>query len=166
MDEIIIGAEQELHLAPQTEKLKNAEEIAKISLELEKYPFIIEYDANEKDNIITTLQKLGCDEIKQLDFADCIVVSLSMAQLKAIKTLVGVEKVEKDYDYKCLINGVNKMLGAGIGLVEGILVLWVVCIALTAIGGTEVGADIFAAIASNPILSFIYNNNLLVMYIL
>ena len=108
MDEIIIDAEQELHLAPQTEKLKNAKEIAKISLALEKYPFIIEYDANEKDNIITTLQKLGCDEIKQLDFADCIVVSLSMAQLKTIKTLVGVEKVEKDYDYKCLINGVNK----------------------------------------------------------
>lgn len=65
-----------------------------------------------------------------------------------------------------VVNGVNKMLGAGIGLVEGILVLWVICIALTAIGGTEIGADIFAAIASNPILSFIYNNNLLVMYIL
>lgn len=108
MDEIKIGAEQEIYLAPETEKIENADEIAKISLGVEKYPFIIGYDANEKENIITELEKLGCDEIKQLDFANCIAVSMSMAQLKAIKTLVGVEKVEKDYDYKCLINGVSE----------------------------------------------------------
>lgn len=69
-----------------------------------KYPFIIGYDANEIENIITELEKLGCDEIKQLDFANCIAVSMSMAQLKAIKTLYGVEKVERDYDYICLAN--------------------------------------------------------------
>ncbi len=108
MDEIKIGAEQEIYLAPETEKIENADEIAIISLGVEKYPFIIGYDANEKENIITELEKLGCDEIKQLDFANCIAVSMSMAQLKAIKTLVGVEKVEKDYDYKCLINGVSE----------------------------------------------------------
>lgn len=108
MDEIKIGAEQGIYLAPETEKIENADEIAKISLDVEKYPFIIGYDANEKENIITELEKLGCDEIKQLDFANCIAVSMSMAQLKAIKTLVGVEKVEKDYDYKYLINGVSE----------------------------------------------------------
>lgn len=108
MDEIKIGAEQEIYLAPETEKFENADEIAKISLDVEKYPFIIRYDANQKDNIITKLEKLGCDEIKQLDFADCIAVSMSMAQLKAIKTLNGVERVEKDYDYKCLIDGVSE----------------------------------------------------------
>ena len=108
MDKIKIGAEQEIYLAPETEKIENADEIAKISLDVEKYPFIIGYDANEKENIITELEKLGCNEIKQLDFANCIAVSMSMAQLKAIKTLVGVEKVEKDYDYKCLINGVSE----------------------------------------------------------
>ena len=108
MDEIKIGAEQEIYLAPETEKIENADEIAKISLGVEKYPFIIGYDANEKENIITELEKLGCDEIKQLDFANCIAVSMSMAQLKAIKTLVGVEKVEKDYDYKCLNKSMNE----------------------------------------------------------
>ena len=95
MDENKIGVEQELYLAPETEKIENADEIAKISLDVEKYPFIIEYDANEKENIITELEKLGCDEIKQLDFANCIAVSMSMAQLKAIKTLVGVERWKK-----------------------------------------------------------------------
>ena len=41
MDEIKIGAEQEIYLAPETEKIENAEEIAKISLDVEKNPFII-----------------------------------------------------------------------------------------------------------------------------
>ena len=108
MDEIKIGAEQEIYLAQETEKLENAEEIGKISLDVEKHPFVIGYDANEKGNIITELEKLGCDEIKQLDFANCVAVSMSMAQLKAIKTLNGVERVEKDYDYKCLINNVSE----------------------------------------------------------
>ena len=72
MDKIKIGAEQEIYLAPETEKIENADEIAKISLDVEKYPFIVRYDADEKDNIITELEKLGCDEIKQLDFADCV----------------------------------------------------------------------------------------------
>lgn len=106
MDEIEMGTE--IYLEPEVEKIKNAEEIAKISLDVEKYPFIIGYDANEKDNIITELEKLGCDEIKQLDFANCIAVSMSMAQIKTIKMLAGVEIVEKDYDYKCLINGVSE----------------------------------------------------------
>lgn len=108
MDENKIGMEQDLYLAPEKEKIETAEQIAEISLAAEKYPFIIGYDANEKDNIITKLQQLGCDEIKQLDFANCIAVSMSMLQLKAIKTLVGVEKVEKDYDYKCLAKGMNE----------------------------------------------------------
>ncbi len=108
MDEIKIGAEQEIYLEPETEKIENADQIAKISLDVEKYPFIIGCDANEKENIVTGLEKLGCDDVKQLDFANCVAVSMSMAQLKAIKTLAGVEIVEKDYEYKCLNNGMNE----------------------------------------------------------
>ena len=107
MDEIKMGADK-IYLASEEEKIKNAEEIAKLSLEVEKYPFIIKYDVNEKDNITTELENLGCDEIKQLDFANCIAASMSMAQLKAIKTLVGIEKVEKDFDYKCLTKGMSE----------------------------------------------------------
>lgn len=108
MDEIKIGAEQEIYLEPEIEKIENADQIAKISLDVEKYPFIIGCDANEKENIVTELEKLGCDDVRQLDFANCVAVSMSMAQLKAIKMLAGVEIVEKDYEYKCLNNGMNE----------------------------------------------------------
>lgn len=108
MDEIKIISDQELYLTPGTEKIKNAEQIAELSLRAEKHPFIIKYDTAQKDKIVTLLQKLGCDDIKQLNFANCIALSLSMAQLKAIKTLDGVEKVEMDYDYKCLTSSMNE----------------------------------------------------------
>lgn len=85
MDEIKIGAEQEIYLEPEIEKIENADQIAKISLDVEKYPFIIGCDANEKESIVTKLEKLGCDDVRQLDFANCVAVSMSMAQLKAIK---------------------------------------------------------------------------------
>lgn len=65
-----------------------------------------------------------------------------------------------------VVNFINKNLGAIVGFVEGILILWVICTALTAISGTNAGENIFSAIASNPVLSFIYNNNLLTKYIL
>lgn len=103
----IIDMEQEVHLAPKKEKIKNAEKIAESSLNAEKYPFIISYDAIERNSIIAELRRIGCEEMKQLDFANCIVVSMSAEQLKAIKTFDGVEKVEKDYDYKCLTKDVN-----------------------------------------------------------
>ncbi len=64
-----------------------------------------------------------------------------------------------------LIHGVNKSLGGLVGLAEGILIIWVVCIMLTAISGTEIGQQIFSAISTNKILSFIYNNNLLLKFL-
>lgn len=64
-----------------------------------------------------------------------------------------------------LVNGVNKSLGGLVGLAEGILIIWVVCIMLTAISGTEIGQQIFSAISTNKILSFVYNNNLLLKFL-
>ena len=100
--------QEELYLAKKMIKIENAEEIAELSLKAEKYPFIIKYDVAGKDVIISELKKMGCDEIKQLEFANCIAVFISMAQLEAIKTLTGVETVERDYDYRCLISDMSE----------------------------------------------------------
>lgn len=64
-----------------------------------------------------------------------------------------------------LIHGVNKSLGGLVGLAEGVLIIWAVCILLTAISGTAIGQQIFSAISTNKILSFIYNNNLLLKFL-
>lgn len=65
-----------------------------------------------------------------------------------------------------VIKEVNKSAGGIVGVAEGILIIWVACILLTAFGGTNAGQQIFKAISNNSILSFIYNNNILIKILL
>ena len=107
MNENLIGVEENLYLAPE-EKIENAKEIAELSLEMEKNSYIIKYTPTEGENIISELEKIGCFDFKQLNFANCVAVLISNSQLKAIKTLDCVETVERDYDYKILVNSVEE----------------------------------------------------------
>lgn len=107
MNENLIGVEENLYLAPE-EKNENAKEIAELSLEMEKNSYIIKYTPTEGENIISELEKIGCFDFKQLNFANCVAVLISNSQLKAIKTLDCVETVERDYDYKILVNSVEE----------------------------------------------------------
>jgi uncharacterized membrane protein required for colicin V production len=61
-----------------------------------------------------------------------------------------------------VINGINKSAGAILGLVQGLILIWVACLLLTAAGDKKWAGDIFKEINDNSILSFIYNNNLLI----
>ena len=60
-----------------------------------------------------------------------------------------------------IIRSVNKTLGGVVGLAEGILIIWIAAIVVTALGATDIGGQVLSAISSNEILNFIYNNNLL-----
>ena len=99
MENKIFGAD-EIYLAPEQEKIINADEISEISLWAEKCQFIIKYAAEEKENLTAEIEKIGGEIVKDLEFADVLCVKLSMAQLKALKSTNMVETVEKDYDYK------------------------------------------------------------------
>lgn len=60
-----------------------------------------------------------------------------------------------------IINGVNRVAGTLLGLVQGLLILWVLCIALTAFSGTVYGQKIFQMINDSTVLTYIYNHNIL-----
>lgn len=64
-----------------------------------------------------------------------------------------------------IINGLNKTAGLLAGLIQGIVVVWIGCIFLTVLGGTKIGQNIFEMINDNTFLSIIYNNNLLLNFI-
>lgn len=64
-----------------------------------------------------------------------------------------------------LINGMNKLLGLALGLLEGLLVLWVFCLVVTACAGTSWGRATLEQIGNNGFLGFIYNNNYLMRII-
>lgn len=60
-----------------------------------------------------------------------------------------------------IINGLNKTAGLLVGLFEGLLVIWVLCIVLTAFSSTEAAQKIYELIQESQFLSCLYNNNLL-----
>jgi len=60
-----------------------------------------------------------------------------------------------------LINGVNKIAGVALGLVEGFIILWVLCLLVTSVAGSEFGRTLLNMIDDSAFLSFIYNNNYL-----
>lgn len=64
------------------------------------------------------------------------------------------------------INQVNKLAGGVIGFAEGVLVVWIIMAIITVFGNTEFGTVIFEQINSNPLLTFIYNYNLVTKYII
>lgn len=64
-----------------------------------------------------------------------------------------------------IINGLNKSAGLLAGLLQGIVIVWIGCIFLTVLGGTKLGQSMFEMINENTFLSIIYDNNLLLNFI-
>lgn len=59
------------------------------------------------------------------------------------------------------INFVNHILGAGVGALQGIIVIWIASMVLMVLVAGGMGQPIYEAVMSNSILSWIYNHNLL-----
>ena len=64
-----------------------------------------------------------------------------------------------------IINGLNKTAGLLVGLFEGLLVIWMLCIVLTAFSSTESAQKLFEMIKESQFLSCLYDNNLLIRFI-
>lgn len=64
-----------------------------------------------------------------------------------------------------LLNGVNKTAGLLAGLLHGLVIVWVFFLIITVFGGTKIGQQALEMIGDSEILSFIYNNNLLLKII-
>lgn len=60
-----------------------------------------------------------------------------------------------------ILSGVNKLAGALLGGMEGLLFLWVLCLFLTALSATELGRTLLHQIENSTWLSFLYNHNFL-----
>lgn len=65
-----------------------------------------------------------------------------------------------------VIHGANKIVGALLGFVEGLILLWILCLITTACGSTQIGTQMMQMIKESEFLSFIYNNNILIKILL
>lgn len=64
-----------------------------------------------------------------------------------------------------LLHQVNKMTGLVAGLIHGLVIVWIFCIILTVFGSSQLGQKAMEMIGEDQILSFIYNNNILLDFI-
>lgn len=60
-----------------------------------------------------------------------------------------------------IINGLNKTAGLLVGLLRGLIVIWILCIILTIFSSTKTSQMLFGYINDSYILSIIYDNNIL-----
>jgi len=57
------------------------------------------------------------------------------------------------------VEGANQILGAAVGLCEGLIIVWLFFIVITALGNTEFASNLLLDINENAILAFLYNHN-------
>ena len=62
-----------------------------------------------------------------------------------------------------VIGGINRILGAILGLVEGLIIIWALCLLVMSFSGSEFGATCMKVINNSVVLKFIYDNNLLTL---
>lgn len=59
------------------------------------------------------------------------------------------------------VNLINRLLGAVLGAVHGMLIIWVASLVLTAFAGTSTGGELLQTVSENELLNWIYSHNLL-----
>lgn len=64
------------------------------------------------------------------------------------------------------LNLINRLLGAALGAVQSILIIWGASLILTACAGTQLGVEILQTVSENEILNWIYSHNLLWNFII
>lgn len=65
-----------------------------------------------------------------------------------------------------VLHSINQTLGMVAGLGQGILVVWVAFLVITAFSGTDAGQKLMTMIHESPVLEFLYNMNFFLEYLL
>lgn len=103
------------------------------------------------------------------NFNEYIVDTLSDMLLKAltffgliivIYIIVRIVIVICDFISKLpVLNSINKTGGLVVGIAQGLLVVWIACLVVTAFSDKSWAQEVFRQINGNPLLTFIYDNN-------
>ena len=101
-------------------------------------------------------------------YITCMILNAIAFVLLFVVTLILVRVIANVLDVVSklpVINGINKIGGLFLGLLHGFVVLWILCLVLTIFSGTGIGEACFKAINESAFLSIIYNNNLLLYFV-
>lgn len=147
-------------------KTEQIETIDKLSL---PKSLINSLKENNNDEMKAALE-VGKDNLKAyiVNYLACIVInaiSFLGTFLLFLVILIIISNVLNIISRLPLINGLNKTAGLLVGVLKGLVVVWLLCIALTTLSGTKGGQTMFEMIEKSRLLSSIYNNNLLLKFV-
>lgn len=112
----------------------------------------------DSEEIIDNYEKFVATEITDTAFNAGVYLILLVVIYIIVKAIITM----LDFVAKLpLLKEVNKMGGFAIGIIYGVVVIWIACLILTACSSKPWAKDIFTAINNNSFLGFIYNNNLI-----
>lgn len=80
-----------------------------------------------------------------------------------LQIIVGMSGV---LDKMPVVGGMNRVVGCIVGMGIGLVLVWILFIAVTLLYDTSFGMACFAQIEGNPILNYLYENNFLMKYII
>ncbi len=84
------------------------------------------------------------------------VVTLAAVNLVLRMTVLTLDNLAK----LPVLNSINKAFGMVLGAAQGLLVVWVAFLVITAFGNTDAGRKLLEMIHESPILDFLYNINI------
>ena len=65
-----------------------------------------------------------------------------------------------------ILRGVNRMCGGALGFVKGICIVWLFFLVVAICSNTEIGSQLLSMIKESPIITFLYESNVFLRYIL
>ena len=84
------------------------------------------------------------------------VVTLAVVNLVLRMTVLTLDNLAK----LPVLNSINKAFGMVLGAAQGLMVVWVAFLVITAFGNTDAGRKLLEMIHESPILDFLYNINI------
>ncbi len=60
-----------------------------------------------------------------------------------------------------ILHGINRLAGGALGIVHGVVLVWIAFLLVTILCNGELGKQFFALIHDNPFLMFLYNQNVI-----
>lgn len=96
---------------------------------------------------------LACVAVNSLSF---ILIQLGIIIISAV-----LLHISRDMTEIPIFHGIDKTGGLLLGAVQALTIVWSVFVLLGAIGNTAVGLWAYSGICDSPVLSFLYNHNLL-----
>lgn len=133
--------------------------------QLEQLPFpqyILNQAADAMGNSQLDVTDVVVKTVSEQIYGAIIYIILNIVIYLAIRTVLGVLGIVAMLP---IIKEVNKLFGLLLGLAEGIIILWLICMLLQACAGQSWAQNIFMEIESSSFLSWIYNNNIIEMTI-